>query len=85
MYIAFPFLSSLNKHLLALVMSKALPSGTKADIVVRNKKVANILQEKFLSLPPSPPALKSKYKIQLGFKKYGNNSLLQYRMRYGHK
>ena len=66
-------------------MSKALPSGTKADIVVRNKKVANILQEKFLSLPPSPPALKSKYKIQLGFKEYGNNSLLQYRMRYGHK
>ena len=52
-------------------MSKALPSGTKADIAVRSKKVANVFQEKFLSLPPSPPALKSKYKIQFGFKEYG--------------
>ena len=85
MYITFTFLYSLNKHLLALVMSKALPSGTKADIAVRSKKVANVFQEKFLSLPPSPPALKSKYKIQFGFKEYGNSSLLQYRMRYGHK
>ena len=49
--------SLFTQHLLAFVMPKASPSDTKADIVVRNGKVAHIFSGKVLATTTLHPQL----------------------------